>query len=136
MNKLSISLNPLTYINIPVAIFGASFLGGTVFYINYHYGVVLASIAAGKQAVYTFFCGGIYARLCEKVSLKLDKAELARMAATILCTTLASGVTLFVHSLRGTPEPVFSTLPTLLSSFPAFFILAWWTQRQDDGSTM
>lgn len=117
------------YINFYAACFGGSFLASVVFYINYDYGAGAAAIAAAKQFVYTFFFGGMFARLCEVLSLKLDKSFFAIINATLVCTLLAGCVTFLVHSLKGTPEPWLSTLPTLITSPPAFVVLGWWTQR-------
>lgn len=117
------------YINFYAGMFGGSFLGSVVFYINYAHGAGPASIAAAKQFVYTFFFGGIFARLCEVLSLKMDKSFLAIINATVVCTILAGTATFIVHSLKGTPEPWLSTLPTLITSPPAFVVLGWWTQR-------
>jgi len=117
------------YINLYAAIFGGSFLASVVFYINHEYGAGPASIAASKQFVYTFFFGGMFARLCEVLSLKLDQAFFAIVNATAFCTLLAGCATFFVHSLKGTPEPWLSTLPTLITSPPGFVLLGWWTQR-------
>lgn len=117
------------YINFYAATFGASFLASVVFYINHDYGAGPAAIAAAKQFVYTFFFGGLFARLCEVLSLKIDQGVFAIVNATLVCTFLAGVATFVVHSLKGTPEPWLSTLPTLITSPPAFIALGWWTQR-------
>ena len=117
------------YINLYAAIFGGSFLASIVFYINHEYGASAASLAATKQFVYTFFCGGMIARLCEVISLKIDQGIFAILSAALVCTFLAGSATFLVHSLKGTPEPWLSTLPTLVTSPPGIVILAWWTQR-------
>jgi len=117
------------YIHLRAAIFGSSFLASVVFYINYEYGNGPAIIAASKQFVYTFFFGGIFARLCEVLSLKFGQSIFAILNATVICTFLAGCATFLVHSLKGTPEPFLSTLPTLITSPPAFIVLGWWTQR-------
>lgn len=117
------------YINLYAGIFGGSFLGCIVFYINYDYGTGPAGIAGAKQFVYTFFFGGMFARLCEVLSLKIDQAYFAIINATLVCTFLAGCATFLVHNLKGTPEPWLSTLPTLLTSPIGFIALGWWTQR-------
>ena len=38
---------------------------------------------------------------------------------------MAVGFTYLVHSLKGTPEPFLSTLPTMVIAPPAFVWLAW-----------
>lgn len=117
------------YINLYAAIFGGSFLACVVFYINYDHGTGPATIAASKQFVYTFFFGGMFARLCEVLSLKLDQGFFAIVNATLVGTFLAGCATFTLHSLKGTPEPWLSTLPTLITSPPGFIALGWWTQR-------
>lgn len=111
------------HIDYPAAIAGATVLGTIVFFVNYDHGWNSALVAAGKQATYTFFAGGYMVRLNERIALALTPAVLA-IAAGVLCSgTLAVSLTYLVHSLRGTPEPLNSTLPTLILLVPGFVFL-------------
>lgn len=111
------------HIDYPAAIAGATVLGVIVFFVNYDHGWSSALVAAGKQATYTFFAGGYMVRLNERIALALNPTAIA-VAAGVLCAgTLAVSLTYLVHSLRGTPEPLNSTLPTLVLLVPGFIFL-------------
>jgi hypothetical protein len=102
------------HIDYPAAVAGAIVLGGIVLAINLDHGWSSALVAAGKQATYTFFAGGYMVRLNERIALALNPAILAVPAGILCAGGLAVTLTYFVHSLRGTPEPLNSTIPTLL----------------------
>jgi hypothetical protein len=103
----------------------ALFLGAIVWLINLPHGAVAALPAAAKQAAYTFFVAGFVVRLCENLAVKLNPTGLAMISATLIPSCVAIGLTYLVHSLRGTPEPFFSTLPTLLLAPPSFLVWGW-----------
>jgi len=111
------------HIDYPAAIAGATVLGAIVLIINFDHGWNSALIAAGKQATYTFFAGGYMVRLNERIALALQPAVLAVVAGVLCSGTLAVSLTYLVHSLRGTPEPLNSTLPTLVLLVPGFLFL-------------
>ena len=84
-------------------------------------------MAALKQAVYTFFFAGLITRSCERLAV-MEKDQLVALALAILIPSLmAIGFTYIVHSMRGTPEPFLSTLPTILLAPPGF---AWWGRKK------
>ena len=103
---------------------GALALGGIVFYINADHGFWPGITAALKQGTYTFFAGGLLMRLVENLALRFDNRFWAYAAAVIIPTLLSVGLTFLVHSLRGTPEPLHSVIPTAILSPPSF---SWWT---------
>lgn len=96
------------------AVAGALVLGGVVFCINLDHGGSAAFVAAAKQGTYTFFAGGYMVRLNERIALAVEPALLAVPAGVLCAGGLAVLLTYLVHSARGTPEPVNSTLPTLV----------------------
>lgn len=102
------------------AIYAALVMGGIVWFINAGHGPLLATTAALKQASYTFFMGGLIMRFCERLARSRGPASLALAAAVILPCIVTIGATFFVHSLRGTPEPVASTIPVAVISLPTF----------------
>ena len=108
-----------------MGLLGACFLGTTVFFINLKYGWEFGLAAALKQATYTFFFGGFIVRLCEILAIRFDKRVWGIFWGTLVPTCLAITATFTVHSLKGTPEPYWSTLPTLLTAPPAFFVWSW-----------
>lgn len=108
------------------AAFAASFLLGIiVFGINMSHGIPIALVAAGKQATYTFFVAGFITRFNQTLALRFDSPFLSVVFAASIASCFAVGLTFLVHSLKGTPEPIYSTLPTLLLAVPGFFILGW-----------
>jgi hypothetical protein len=119
-----------TNIDYRGAIVGATLLGSIVFWINHHHGAALALSAAMKQATYTFFVAGFIVKNNEKLALKLRQPALSLLLATMVSSCLAVGLTFLVHSLKGTPEPALSTLPTALMGPPGFLALAWRARQQ------
>jgi len=99
---------------------GAVIMGGAVYYINSEYGIESASIAASKQAAYTFLVGGSMMKMCEKLAQYFQNGTLARIASFTAPYVLTIGLTYLVHSMKGTPEPLESTIPTILLAPPAF----------------
>jgi hypothetical protein len=121
------------HIDFGMAWKGALFLGVVVFGINYlEHGAWAALPAALKQATYTYFVAGFITRLGENLAVRLEPAVLALFAAVVVPSTIAISLTFGLHSLRGTPEPLYSTLPTVVSAPPAFLVWAWLKRRRRD----
>lgn len=114
---------------------GAVAMGTFVFLINVGHGYIPGLTAASKQAAYTFLAGGILMRLTENLAGKYERPAMAYMAAIWIPTTLSVLMTYGVHSLRGTPEPLLSVIPTVLLSPPGFFWWAWHTRHRKQRST-
>jgi hypothetical protein len=115
----------LKYVDVSTAWKAALFLGLVVYAINFSHGALAALPAALKQAVYTLFASGFIVRLCENLITRVRPMLVAWPLAILVPTAVAVGLTFLVHSLRGTPEPFYSTLPTLLVTPPAFAAWAW-----------
>ena len=107
------------------AIIGATLLGAVVFWLNAAHGTSAAATAAAKQMTYTFFVAGFIVKNNERLARRLATPAASLALATTVSTSLAVGLTFFMHSLKGTPEPLLSTLPTALMGPPGFLILAW-----------
>jgi len=119
------------HIDFGMAWKGALFLGLVVFFINAReHGALAALPAALKQATYTYFVAGFITRLAENLAVRLEPAALALGAAVLVPSCIAIGLTFGLHSMRGTPEPLQSTLPTLVSAPPAFFV--WGFKKRRD----
>ena len=112
---------------------GLAIIFGMLNVINFSHGALAALPAALKQATYTFFVAGFIVRLCEKLAKRSDLGTPGLILAVIAPTALAVGLTYLVHSLRGTPEPLWSTVPTLLSTPPFFAVWAWRSRRAAEG---
>ena len=105
---------------------GALFLGTIVFFINYDHGMINGLIAALKQGLYTFFIGGFITRLCENIAT-ISKKITAVLLAVFIPSIIAIALTFFLHSLKGTPEPLNSTIPTMILA-PLGFL--WWALQK------
>jgi len=106
---------------------GGVFMGTLIYTINASHGFNLSIVAALKQGSYTFIMGGITMKLVENLVRKIDERTRAILIAVTLPTLFATMLTYILHSIKGTPEPIFSTLPTLLLSPFSFF---WWANKQ------
>ena len=115
------------YIDYGMAWKGALFLAVMVWFINLPHGPLAALPAALKQATYTYFVAGFITRLCENIAVRIARRPLALFAAVVIPSTIALGLTLLLHTLKGTPEPLRSVIPTLLTAPPAFF---WWGRKK------
>ncbi len=105
---------------------GALFLGTIVFFINYDHGILNGLIAASKQALYTFFVGGFITRLCENIAT-LKNSFYAIFLAVLIPSIIAITLTFILHSIKGTPEPFNSTIPTMILA-PLGFL--WWAMQK------
>jgi hypothetical protein len=105
----------------------ALIMGTGVFIINYKYGIYPALTATSKQIAYTFFVGGITTRLCENIATRIENDFEAVLIATIIASGTTIILTYLVHSLKGTTNPLESTLPTLFGSPPS---MVYWSLRK------
>lgn len=111
------------YINFKMGLAGAVVMGSIIFAINYDFGWSGAGIAAAKQGLYTFFFGGMVVRLCETISLSFRSKSISVLLACLIPTIVATIAVFSVHSIKGTPLPMESTLPTLILSVPGFLAI-------------
>jgi hypothetical protein len=102
---------------------GAVILGGIVFMINLDHGASKAFVASVKQGAYTFLFGGFLMKLCENIALHFTRRSLAIFLAILVPGTLAILLTYLLHHLKGTPEPLASTIPTMILAPLGF---GWW----------
>ena len=109
---------------------GGLVLGSIVFYVNRKHGFDAAFIASLKQFGYTFFFGGIVVRIGQRLAAEIKPRTKALILGSMVPTIIAIGVTFLVHSLKATPEPVMSTLPTAVSAPISFSIIAWFARRK------
>jgi hypothetical protein len=98
-------------------------MGTIVFFINWDYGLLAGLVAALKQGVYTFLAGGIMMRMTENIASRFSREFVAILLAVLVPSTIAITLTYILHSLKGTPEPLNSTIPTILL---APFGFLWW----------
>lgn len=115
------------YFDPKMGMAGAVVLGTIVFTINFDHGVINALIASVKQAFCTLLAGGFMMRITENISASVPNNRLALVLATLIPSIIATLLTFLLHSLKGTPEPINSTIPTMLLAPPGFL---WWAVRK------
>ena len=99
-------------------------MGAIVFYINSDHGPMLAITAALKQGIYTFLIGGLILKMLEVIVKGIKQEWLAYACAITVTTLITVCLVYFVHSLRGTPRPFASTIPTIILAPIGFFYAA------------
>lgn len=112
------------FINLKMGFAGAIVMGGIVWFINMSYGWWPATTAALKQAAYTFIFGGILIKILDTITMKIQNRYLAVAIATLTVSTVTILLVYGVHSMKGTPRPFESTLPTIFMAPPGFLALA------------
>jgi len=120
-------LGNFKYFDPKLGLAGALLLGSIVFFINYDHGIGNGLIAASKQFLYTFFIGGFITRLCENIASSIKKESIAIITAVLIPSLIAVFLTYIVHSIKGTPEPLNSTIPTMFLAPPGFL---WWAVKK------
>jgi hypothetical protein len=121
------------YIDYRMGIYGAIIMGAIVFVINYSATEqwLPSSTAALKQGSYTFIFGGLIMRFCEYLAIKIKKQTIAILASVIIPTSIALTLTFGLHNLKGTPEPLASTIPTLMI-IPATAVVGYRKRKQSE----
>lgn len=112
------------------AALGALVMGAVIFAINVSHGVGAALVAAAKQATYTLCLGSVIIGLCRRLSVAHPSAWRSMVLATLVPSCLTGSLTFGVHMIRGTPEPLLSTLPTLLIVPPSCLIMGLLHRRR------
>jgi len=112
------------FINLKMGLAGAIVMGTIVWFINMSYGWWPATTAALKQAAYTFIFGGILIKILDTIAMKIQNRYLAVAIATLTVSVITILLVYGVHSLKGTPRPFESTLPTIIMAPPGFLALA------------
>ncbi len=113
------------FIDYPSAIAGAVIMGVIVGVINRKFGLWPASIAAIKQAAYTFLFGGLLIKLLYIITDKITGLYIATIISSLTVTVITVALVFGVHSMRGTPMPLESTLPTVILAPFGFAFLAY-----------
>jgi hypothetical protein len=118
-------------IDIKLGIIGAIFMGSVVAYINSDHGILPAGIAALKQALYTFFIGGVIIRILDFTVNNIKKKTYAYLVSITVATFLTTSMVYFVHCLKGTPKPLDSTLATVVLAPPGYIYLAYFKRKNN-----
>jgi len=122
------------YIDYRMGVAGAVVMASIVFYINYHgsQNTLGATTAALKQGTYTFFFGGVIMRMSELIATGVIKRSSALIAACIIPSLVSLSLTFGVHSLKGTPKSLYSTIPTAIFVIPSTLVWGFIKRRKYD----
>ena len=122
-----------SWFDLRAGIVGSLIMGSMVAAINFSHGPTAAAISAGKQAVYTFFFGGLIMQFCAWLAAR-GGARFRVVGVAIVVPSIITIVLIYlVHSLRGTPEPLLSTVPVAIASPLGF---TFWSRRvRREGAT-
>ena len=120
------------YIDYRMGVAGAVVMAGIVFYINYQgtQNTFGATTAALKQGTYTFFFGGVIMRMSELIATGVINRRVALIAACIIPSLVSLSLTFGVHSLKGTPKPLESTIPTAIFVIPSTLVWGFIKRRK------
>lgn len=113
------------FIDYPTAIAGGLIMGCVVGLINSDHGFWPATTAALKQAAYTFFFGGVLIKLLYLLTVRIKHQISGVLISTIAVSLLTILLVFLLHSMKGTPKPFESTIPTIILAPPGFLALAW-----------
>ena len=95
-------------------------MGGIVWFINMGFGWWPATTAALKQAAYTFLFGGILIKILDTIASRISNRYMAIAVATLTVSVITILLVYGVHSMKGTPRPLESTLPTVIMAPPVW----------------
>ena len=109
------------FIDYRMGRYGAMVMATIVFSINYFSTHLLfwSVVAALKQGTYTFFFGGIIMKMSENLAVHIKKKTIALIAAVVIPSAVSLSLTFGLHSLKGTPKPFESTIPTAIFVIPS-----------------
>lgn len=119
------------FMDFRMGLLGALSMGTIVFWINMDHGMWPGLIAATKQGVYTFFFGALFVKMAENISSNIENRYVGVLTGGIVPAILTSLLTYALHSIKGTPEPFHSTVPTLILSLMSFSTWAYLKHREE-----
>jgi len=111
-------------VDFVLVMFAATIMASIVYYLNSNHGYMQASMAALKQALYTLLVGGLILKVLESIIKKINHKVYSIVWGVILSSALTTVLVFIVHSMKGTPEPILSTIPTLVTAPPGLLIVA------------
>ncbi|MBW2316879.1 MAG: hypothetical protein JRH10_22175 [Deltaproteobacteria bacterium] len=120
---MSLLARMASVLDVRAGLIGATLMAAIVFWINSSHGAFGASTAAAKQWVFTFFVGAFLVQLSTRLAVRPGRSSVSIGLAILVPSLTAVGLTFLLHSAKGTPRPLASTVPVLLISSPSF--LGW-----------
>ena len=130
------------YVDYRMGLLGSLVMATVVFSINY-FGKRIpveyqdnlffwSVVAALKQGTYTFFFGGVIMKGAERLSTEVKKRGLALVLACIVPSLVSITLTFTMHSMKGTPRPLESTIPTMIFVIPSTAVWGYLNRRKLD----
>ena len=107
-------------------------MAAIVYFINADHDPSGAIIAATKQFLYTFFIGGFFTKMVENLAITWTDKVLSIFAAVVIPALLTITLTFIMHHLKGTPEPLNSTIPTTFLAPLSFSVWAFLKRKEYD----
>ena len=117
------------FIDIKMGLLGAIFMGSVVFWINFDHGWDEALIASLKQFSYTLFFGGLFLKMAENIATSRNSRAWGIFIGGFTSMIATAALTFTVHSIKGTPEPFNSTIPTVVFGWMSFTSWCWMKTR-------
>jgi len=124
------------FIDYRMGIAGAVVMASVVFGINYYgtHDTWGATTAALKQGTYTFFFGGVIMKMSERFATEVHRRTIALIAACVIPSLVSLLLTFGVHSLKGTPKPLQSTIPTAIFVIPSTAVWGTMSRKKREAS--
>jgi hypothetical protein len=121
------------FFDFKIGLAGGLVMGIIIFLINYFETALLfdSATAALKQALYTFLFGGSIMKLCETIAIKIQHKWSAIFLGMFIPSAISLVLTFGVHSLKGTPLPFESTIPTAIFVIPSTFIWGYLKRKRN-----
>jgi len=91
-----------------------------------------STVAAMKQATYTFFFGGVIMKSAERLATEISRRGLALVLACIVPSLVSITLTFTMHSMKGTPRPLESTIPTMFFVFPSTAVWGYMSRKKKE----
>lgn len=113
------------WFDFPMACLGALVSGVMVAWVNIDHGGAAALTAALKQAFYAFFATGLILRFSQWLALRRTARVLALAMAVVIPLLVTMTLLYAVHSLKGTPEPLYSIVPGTGLSLLGLLLVTW-----------
>lgn len=117
------------FIDLKMGMLGALFMGSLVFWINFDHGWDEALFAGLKQLFYTLFFGGLFVKMAENIATSRKYRFWGILLGGTVPMILTAVLTYTVHSIKGTPEPFNSTIPTIFFGWLSFSFWSWLQTR-------
>lgn len=130
--KINFSSNN-KYFDYKIGFAGGLVMALVIFFINYSANELTGAITAAlKQGIYTFFFGGSIMKICEIVATRISNKNLALILATLIPSFISLALTFGLHSFKGTPRPIESTIPTAIFVIPSTAVWGYLKRKKLD----